>query len=106
MDEDEDIMAVLAASAEVYTGIRSACRVIEFPHPTPEQWLPRAQYILQAEGVFLPDANVLRILATSTGDIRQTCRALQDTVLTNMAPPAMPAVSLILPTAHMGQPTP
>jgi DNA polymerase III delta prime subunit len=56
--------------------------------------LPRAQYILQAEGVFLPDANVLRILATSTGDIRQTCRALQDTVLTNMAPPAMPAVSL------------
>ena len=94
---------------KVYTGIRSACRVIEFPHSTPEQWLPRAQHILQAEGVFLPDANVLNILSASSGDIRQTCRILQDTVLANKpptAPPAMPAVSLILPTAHMGQPTP
>jgi DNA polymerase III delta prime subunit len=94
---------------KVYTGIRSACRVIQFPHPTPQQWLPRAQHILQSEGVFLPDANVLNILAVGSGDIRQTCRLLQDTVLANLkssAPASVPAVSLIPPNMPVGQPTP
>lgn len=118
---------------KVYTGIRSACRMIEFPHPTPAKWLPRAQFILQSECVFLPDANVLNILARSSGDIRQTCRLLQDTVLANLkpstlapvpavsltapiasnavigqsaAPSAVPTVSLILPNAPLGQSTP
>jgi replication factor C subunit 3/5 len=100
---------------KVYTGIRSACRVIEFPNPTPKQWLPRAQHILQSEGVFLPDANVLNILAVSSGDIRQTCRLLQDTVLANLksSAPAVPPASLTVivtppqqQVAPSAQPTP
>jgi replication factor C subunit 3/5 len=107
---------------KVYTGIRSACRSLEFPNPAPLQWLPRANQILQAEGVFLSDGAVLRLLSAGTGDIRSTCRMLQDVVLAHVpsmqpnvptlgagqptAPHALPAVSLIQPSAPLGQPTP
>lgn len=66
---------------DVYTGIRDACRTIEFPLPSAHQWLPRAQYILTAEGVSLSDGKVLNILAESNGSVRDTCRLLQDAIL-------------------------
>jgi DNA polymerase III delta prime subunit len=59
---------------DVYTGIRDACRTVEFPLPIAAQWLPRAQYILTAEGVNLSDAKVLNILAQSNCSVRDTCR--------------------------------
>lgn len=110
---------------KVYSGIRDACRVIEFPYPTPQQWLPRAQHILRSEGVSLPDANVINILSGITGGVRSICRLLQDTVLqvqqnttaaeseADTAQPsitsAMAAVSLLpqnAPVSAATQPTP
>lgn len=69
----------------VYTGIRSVCRLIEFPVPAAKLWLPRAQHILHAEGVFLPNANVANILAKTKIDAREVCRVLQDIVVNHRA---------------------
>ena len=69
----------------VYTGIRSVCRLVQFSLPTAKLWLPRAQHILKAEGVQLPDANVLKMLSGVTGSARDVCRLLQDVVLTKKA---------------------
>jgi DNA polymerase III delta prime subunit len=69
----------------VYTGIRSVCRLVEFSLPSSKLWLPRAQHILKAEGVQLPDSNVLNMLSGITGSARDVCRLLQDVVLTRKA---------------------
>jgi replication factor C subunit 3/5 len=69
----------------VYTGIRSVCRLVELSLPSPKLWLPRAQHILQAEGVQLPDANVLNMLSGVTGSARDVCRLLQDVILARKA---------------------
>lgn len=102
----------------VYTGIRSVCRLIEFPLPAAKQWLPRAQHILQAEGMQLPDANVLNMLSRVSGSARDVCRLLQDVVSTNTAsvpqssvtaaPPASLAVTITPPQqpASTVQPNP
>ena len=43
--------------------IRSRCTCVEFPDPTPANMLPLAQHILKAEGVTVPDAELLNVLA-------------------------------------------
>jgi DNA polymerase III delta prime subunit len=83
----------------VYTGIRSVCRLIQFALPAAKLWLPRAQYILQAEGVHLPDANVLKMLSGISGSARDVCRLLQDVVLNkNSANVAQNAVTALPPS--------
>ncbi|CAM8663886.1 HolB ATPase involved in DNA replication [Paracoccaceae bacterium] len=104
----------------VYTGIRSVCRLVEFSPPPSKLWLPRAQHILQAEGVQLPDANVLNMLSGVTGSARDVCRLLQDVVLTKQAgnvahnaitavppsPPVPPASLTVTVTPPQQQPAP
>lgn len=103
----------------VYSGIRSVCRLIEFPVPAAKLWLPRAQHILHAEGVQLPDANVLNMLSGVSGSARDVCRLLQDVVLKNApsvpqnmvaavpaVPPASPAVSILPPQQNVQPQTP
>lgn len=97
---------------KVYTGIRSVSRLIEFSLPAAKLWLPRAQHILKAEGVQLPDANVLNMLSGVTGSARDVCRLLQDVVLSNNAgnvahstvavlppPPAAPSAPAVPPAS-------
>lgn len=69
----------------VYTGIRSVCRLVQFSLPASKLWLHRAQHILNAEGMQLPDANVLKMLSGVTGSARDVCRLLQDVVLAKNA---------------------
>lgn len=62
-------------------GVRDRCDQRQINHPHAEQWLPRAQAILAAEGVQVPDVSVLRVLsATSTA--RDVLRVLEDLVVT------------------------
>jgi DNA polymerase III delta prime subunit len=104
----------------VYTGIRSVCRLVQLSLPSPKLWLPRAQHILQAEGVQLPDANVLNMLSGVTGSARDVCRLLQDVVLSKKAgkvvhnsitavppsPPVPPAALTVIVTPPRQQPAP
>lgn len=104
---------------EVYTGIRSVCRLIEFPVPVVKRWLPRAQQILHAEGLNLDDKKVINMLSGVSGSARDVCRLLQDVVLKNASsvpqntvtavpavPPASPAVPILPPQQNVQPQTP
>lgn len=78
--------------------IRSRADEITFPALTPQQFLPRAQFILQAEGVDLPNAQVLHYLEQiqHTPDIRKYCRKLDEIIYlvnSNLSLPPAPAVA-------------
>jgi replication-associated recombination protein RarA len=64
------------------TSIRSRSDEINLPAVTPRQFLPRAQFILQVEGVNLPNAQVLHYLTQiqHTPDIRKYCRKVDEIV--------------------------
>jgi DNA polymerase III delta prime subunit len=82
--------------------IRSRSDEIALPALTPQQFLPRAQFILQAEGVNLPNAQVLHYLMQiqHTPDIRKYCRKVDEIIyLVNSALP-LPAA----PAAAANQP--
>lgn len=48
----------------VDAGIRDRCTCLYVPPCSAQDWLPRAQYILQKEGITVPDPQVLNILST------------------------------------------
>lgn len=52
-------------------GVRDRSAAFELLHPTPEQWLPRAQAIIAAEGFHVSDVKLLKGLSTAsrTGDL-------------------------------------
>lgn len=62
--------------------IRSRADEIEFPALLPQQFLPRAQHMLQAEGVRLPDTQVLHYLTQiqHTPDIRKYCKKVDEII--------------------------
>lgn len=62
--------------------VRSRADEIEFPALLPQQFLPRAQHMLQAEGVRLPDAQVLHYLTQiqHTPDIRKYCKKVDEII--------------------------
>jgi len=66
----------------IHHSIRSRCRLIEFPAVTASAMLPRAQEVLKANGLSLPDAQVLKYLKDEErfGDIRKYL-ALMDELL-------------------------
>lgn len=82
---------------DVYSGIRSVCRLVELSLPASKLWLHRAQHILQAEGMQLPDANVLKMLSGVAGSARDVCRLLQDIVLAKNAGNVAPNVATAVP---------
>ena len=77
-----DLM-VIATSNEpnnVHTSLRSRFKNIEMSAVTPEVFLPRAQLILAAEGLTLPDEVVLRHLNVMRPlrDLRKYCGVLDE----------------------------
>ncbi len=62
----EGVMAVITTNQpmDIHPSIRSRCDVIEFPGISANSALPRVQECLQAEGLVLPDAQVLHYLKT------------------------------------------
>lgn len=76
MDKHSDKLMVIITTnnpMSVHTSLRSRCDEIHFPALSARQVLPRAQKILAAEGVSLPDVQVLHYLKQieHCGDLRK-----------------------------------
>ena len=83
MDICQDMLMVIITTnnpMKVHQSLRSRCELVEMPSLTPVAVLPRAQQILAAEGLVLPDAQVLSYLQTrkALGDIRQYFQVLDN----------------------------
>lgn len=81
MDSCQDMLMIIITTNEpmkVHKSLRSRCELVEMPALTPIAVLPRAQQILQLEGLDLPDAQVLSYLneRKALGDIRSYFRML------------------------------
>lgn len=99
-----DVMMIFTTNnpMAIPASIRSRSDEIAFPALTPQQFLPRAQFILQAEGVNLPNAQVLHYLTQiqHMPDIRKYCKRLDDLIyLVNSNQPLPPT-----PVAAANQP--
>lgn len=78
----------------VHRSLRSRCDEIHFPALTARQVLPRAQKILAAEGVGLPDHQVLHYLTQIEhhGDLRKYMAKLDEIVLLSKTAGTLPPV--------------
>jgi replication-associated recombination protein RarA len=95
-----DVMVIFTTNnpMAIPASIRSRSDEISFPALTPQQFLPRAQFMLQAESVNLSNAQVLYYLAQiqHTPDIRKYCKKVDEIIYltrTNMPLPPTPSVA-------------
>ena len=93
-----DVMMIFTTNnpMAIPASIRSRSDEIAFPALTPQQFLPRAQFMLQAESVDLPNAQVLHYLTQiqHTPDIRKYCRKVDEIIFlirNEMALPPTPS---------------
>lgn len=101
MDDLGDMLMVIITTNEpmnIHKSVRSRCDLINFPAVTAKAFLPRAQHILKAEGLVLPDYQVEHQLAKweQFGDLRKYLRCLDELLFLNNS-------GLIIPSAP--QPT-
>ena len=79
-----DLMMILTTNnpMAIAQSVRSRSDEINFPALTPQQFLSRAQYMLNAEGVNLPNAQVLHYLVQiqHTPDLRKYCRKVDELI--------------------------
>lgn len=79
---------------------RSSCLVV--PPVTAKDWLPRAQWILQQEGIALPDDQLLKVLSAQlqiSSSNRKLLERLEDFVRSVRNPPSNPGgVVIEVPT--------
>lgn len=67
IEEYEDVVQFIFTTnsyMQLDKGIRDRCIDIQFKTATPQDWLPRVQKILQAEGVKISDATALNLITT------------------------------------------
>ena len=81
----------------VHPSLRSRCDNVHFPALTARQVLPRAQKILAAEGVSLPDHQVLHYLTQIEhhGDLRKYMAKLDEIVLLSKTAGTLPPVPTV-----------
>ncbi len=79
-----DVMMIFTTNnpMAIPASIRSRADEIPFPALKPQQFLPRAQYMLQAEGVKILNAQVLHYLTQiqHTPDIRKYCKKVDEII--------------------------
>lgn len=95
MDKCGDELMVIITTNEpmkVHKSVRSRCMEIHMPALKANVVLPRAQHILAAEGLVLPDAQVRAYLSNMQykGDLRKYFAILDDLLLLNNSGQAMP----------------
>ena len=94
-DCSDDLMLVITTNnpISIHKSIRSRCTLIPLPGLTAEQVLTRAQFILNAEGLVLPDAQVLYYLKQQEKhqDLRTYMGVLDDLLHINAAGLKFPA---------------
>lgn len=96
-----DVMVIFTTNnpMSIPASVRSRADEIEFPALLPQQFLPRAQHILKAEGVQLLNAQVLHYLTQiqHTPDIRKYCKKVDEIIYLArngmVLPPAPAAVA-------------
>lgn len=103
LDACEDkVMAIITTNhpMEIDRSIRSLCDLIEIPAVSAASALPRIQYILRAEGVALPDAQVLYYLKQieHMGDMRKYLKKADELLFINCSGLPFPTWSAIPPT--------
>lgn len=84
--------------------IRSRCAKYNFTRVTPEDFLYRAQHILNQENIHLPDPHVLHYLKTmsvSTSDVRDYLDVLDNLIYSSQNKLPLPAI----PVSQPKQPT-
>ena len=90
----KELMVIITTNnpTQVHQSIRSRCTLIEMPALTPQTLLERSQYILHAEGLVLPDKQVLHYLTSKqhTGDIRQYMGILDELLFLDRSGSPMP----------------
>ena len=96
MDDLSDMLMVIIATNEpmsIHKSIRSRCSLIQMPAVTANAFLPRAQQILKAEGLVLPDYQVQYHLkqVEQFGDLRKYCRYLDELIFLNNSGLPIPA---------------
>lgn len=97
MDDLGDMLMVIITTNEpmdIHKSVRSRCDLINFPAVTVKAFLPRAQEILQAEGLILPDSQVEYHLKQweQFGDLRRYLRCLDELLLLNSSGLTIPNV--------------
>ncbi len=108
MDNLGDMLMVIITTNEpmnIHKSVRSRCDLINFPAVAAKSFLPRAQQILKAEGLILPDYQVEYHLAKweQFGDLRKYLRCLDELLFLNnnglpIAPaplPTKPSLSVV-----------
>lgn len=96
MDElqSEGLMLIITTNnlMAIHPSIHSRARLIEFPAVTAQSFLPRAQFILNCEGLVLPDAQVLSYLKTVErfGDLRKYINLLEELLLLHKTGQSLP----------------
>jgi len=87
MDElqDKGLMLIITTNdlLAIHPSVRSRCRLIEFPAVSAQALLPRSQFILNNEGLALPDVQVLSYLKSVErfGDLRKYIDLLEELLL-------------------------
>lgn len=77
---DLRLMMTTNAISAIDGGLQSRCECVPMLPPQPADWLPRARNILAAEGIVLPNAALLQLLAVTT-DARSVMRELEALVV-------------------------
>lgn len=96
MDDLGDMLMVIITTNEptnIHPSVRDRCDVIGLPAVTVKSFLPRAQYILKAEGLVLPDYQVEYHLAQweKFGSLRKYLRCLDELLLLKSSGLPIPA---------------
>jgi replication-associated recombination protein RarA len=95
-----DVMVIFTTNnpMAIPASIRSRSDQIAFPALRPQQFLPRAQHMLNVENIQLPNAQVLHYLTQiqHTPDIRKYCNKVDDIIYlvrNNLPLPPVPAMA-------------
>ena len=102
MDKNANNLMVIITTNEpmkVHRSIRSRCCEIEMRAPTAKMVLPRAQQIMTAEGLQLPDAQLLHYLYTKeyAGDLRKYFAVLDELLYLHSIGAPMPHWATVQP---------
>lgn len=95
----DDLMVIITTNnpMQFQNAVRSRCEKIEFNNVTPQNFVNRAQFVLNAEGVNLSNSDVVHYLTTmtpKTRDVRDYLSVLEQIVFMsrNNSLPAVPVV--------------
>lgn len=107
MDRMKDELLVIITTnnpMKFANAVRSRCAKYNFIRITPEDFVSRAQYILNQENIHLPDLHVLHYLKTmsiTTSDVRDYLDVLDDLIYSSQNKLPLPAI----PVSQPKQPT-